>query len=122
MPKRVSNTMTYVYLIAAGLSDEDVEDFHEIGELYDVDSFYLKVGISVSPLTRLSSLQTGSPLDLKLLEVCGPFPADKARAVERKLHDYLEVVEQAGGKEWAKVSLTELQWCSDEFMFEEIYK
>lgn len=55
----------------------------------------IKIGISVDPQRRLSSLQTASPTELELLATANP---DSAKAVETAIHNQFDQYQTTG--EW----------------------
>lgn len=75
---------------------ETIGGNHERGRVYFIRSGPdgpVKIGFSLSPQTRLVSLQTASPSQLRLLK---SFPGDEAR--ERQLHEHFAALRMEG--EW----------------------
>ena len=113
---------TFVYLIGAGLTDEQIEDHGLCGEFIESVEFYLKVGISKNPDKRRADLQTGSPLSLVVLDSYGPVTNSAARKLEATLHSRLKTKDVPGGTEWAYTDDGEYEWCRDELMIEMAYE
>ena len=64
------------------------------------DGLYVKIGISVDPLKRLSGVQTGCPCRVTLFKV---IPSKKARILEGYLHRVLKDFNTVG--EWFDASI-----------------
>ena len=76
-----------------------------IGQRHDQPPF--KIGVSVRPATRLRELQTGSPVELRLLhQAVAPLPASPFEH-ERAIHDYFADRRLKG--EWFAVPLGEIR-------------
>lgn len=116
-----SSRDTYVYLMASGLPLRRYAEVLRYGEMMQSCEFYLKVGISSNPSSRLATLQTGNPETIYLLEYHGPYTRTKARRLERSCLLQLKAREQTGGSEWAKVTDVEFDWCRDELTIKGVY-
>jgi len=80
----------------------------------DNDDSYRKIGMSGSALTRLSELQTSNPYELLLERIIETSSEDKARQLERHLHDVYS--DQRVRGEWfdiddvEKITLCAKEW------------
>ena len=67
--------------------------------LCDVDDlFYIKIGMSIDPIRRLSELKTACPFKARTLAVCNFWSHEKALIVERALHKEMREYRSQG--EW----------------------
>lgn len=71
---------------------------------------YYKIGISKNVRTRLSSLQGGSPIPLKLHWQAGRYVESDARDLENELHQrfYQFRVKVQGQREWFRLSVNQI--------------
>lgn len=68
--------------------------------IQSLEDGYYKIGVSQSPIKRLSALQTGNPSELKLIH---SFPSEYANKIEKTLHNQLSHCKKEG--EWFDISL-----------------
>lgn len=63
---------------------------------------YYKIGVSKNPQKRLSTLQTGNPSELKLINI---YESKNAKRIEKKLHSLFSSFKKEG--EWFDFGLME---------------
>lgn len=78
--------------------------------------FAFKVGIANNPDRRLSQMQTGNPLDLRIVALLGPSDDPRGvRLAERSVHSNL-ADHRIRSSEWFKADAPLVRWFTREFV------